>query len=208
MHLSTPNGTLAYDSIGTGPLILLLPGLGDLRQSYRFLQPHLAEQGYRVVSMDLRGHGESSSHWPEYTTQATAEDLLRLIQHLDAGPALVIGILQHWNYRVGSNPVSRSSRWPCHAWPFCTGSATQPAAKNRFTAAIEWPVENLGLGELTSQPVYQPSSCRPAGIQPAPAPKSAATRSLCRRPRHDPAQRCSRDRTPAASHATGIDPDG
>lgn len=91
MHLSTPDGILAYDSTGTGPLILLLPGLGDLRQSYRFLQPGLAEQGYQVVSMDLRGHGDSSSHWPEYTTQATADDLLRLIQHLDAGPALVIG---------------------------------------------------------------------------------------------------------------------
>lgn len=89
--LITPEGTLAYDVQGEGPLIILMPGLGDLRQSYRFLAPTLAAAGYQVVTMDLRGHGESSVPWPEYTTAASAADLLALLDHLDNGPAILVG---------------------------------------------------------------------------------------------------------------------
>lgn len=88
--LERPEGTLAYEDRGEGPLLILMPGLGDLRQTYRFLAPQLVEAGYRVVTMDLRGHGETSVPWPEYTTEAVAGDLLALIRHLDAGPAVVV----------------------------------------------------------------------------------------------------------------------
>ena len=44
-----------------------------------------------MVSADLRGHGESSVPWDEYTVPATGQDILDLIAHLDAGPAHVIG---------------------------------------------------------------------------------------------------------------------
>jgi pimeloyl-ACP methyl ester carboxylesterase len=85
-------GTLAYDdSGGDGALVLMEPGMGDLRGEYRFLAPAVIEAGYRVVTADLRGHGESSSNWSEYTLPAAGEDILALIDHLDAGPAHFIG---------------------------------------------------------------------------------------------------------------------
>lgn len=89
--LEVPHGTLSYDDQGEGPLIVMLPGLGDLRQTYRFLAPEMAAAGYRVVTMDLRGHGESSVPWPEYTTRSVAGDVIALLAHLDAGPAIVVG---------------------------------------------------------------------------------------------------------------------
>lgn len=89
--LVVPEGRIAFDDQGEGQLIMLLPGLGDLRQSYRFLIPILVESGYRVVSVDLRGHGESSVPWADYSTQAVARDVLDLIAHLDAGPAVLVG---------------------------------------------------------------------------------------------------------------------
>ncbi|MFY0665982.1 MAG: alpha/beta hydrolase [Natronospirillum sp.] len=89
--LVIPEGRIAFDDQGQGPLIVLLPGLGDLRQTYRFLTPILVESGYRVVSVDLRGHGESSVPWADYSTQAVASDVLDLIKHLDAGPAVLVG---------------------------------------------------------------------------------------------------------------------
>lgn len=89
-YLTLPDGTLAYDIQGSGPLLVLLPGLGDLRQSYRFLTPMLVEAGYQVVSMDLRGHGDSSAVWPDYHTASVAADVLALLAHLDAGPALLV----------------------------------------------------------------------------------------------------------------------
>jgi len=88
---SHEQGQLAYDDAGSGPLVVCLPSLGDLRGEYRFLTPQLVAAGYRVIQMDLRGHGESSTGWSEYSVEGIGRDLLALIHHLDAGPALVIG---------------------------------------------------------------------------------------------------------------------
>jgi pimeloyl-ACP methyl ester carboxylesterase len=89
--LHVADGTLTYDDHGSGPLVIALPGLGDLRRSYRFLAPLLAAAGYRVVSVDLRGHGGSSARWPSYEAAAVGQDVLDLIDHVGGGPATIIG---------------------------------------------------------------------------------------------------------------------
>jgi pimeloyl-ACP methyl ester carboxylesterase len=94
--LEIDGGRIAYDVTGSGPLVVLSHGIGDRRQAYRFLAPRLAQAGYRVVSADLRGHGESSMGWKSVTgTDAItrtdiAGDLLALIRHL-GGPAVIVG---------------------------------------------------------------------------------------------------------------------
>ena len=92
LQLTRPDGTagrIAYDDQGTGPLVLLAPGMGTTRATFRHLVPELLEAGYRVVTTDYRGLGESDTGWSEYSSAATAEDLAALIRHLDAGPALL-----------------------------------------------------------------------------------------------------------------------
>jgi len=84
-------GRLAYDVTGNGPLVVCAPGMGDLRHEYRFLAPRLAAEGYQVVSMDVRGHGETSTHWNDFSKAAIGGDLLALIRSLDAGPAVIVG---------------------------------------------------------------------------------------------------------------------
>jgi pimeloyl-ACP methyl ester carboxylesterase len=89
--LTVEGGTLAYEVTGSGgPLVVLAHGMGDSRAAYRFLAPALAQAGYRVTAMDLRGHGESSVDWPSYTRTAIAGDLLALVEHL-GGPAVLVG---------------------------------------------------------------------------------------------------------------------
>jgi pimeloyl-ACP methyl ester carboxylesterase len=94
--LDADGGRIAYDVTGSGPLVVLSHGIGDRRQAYRFLAPKLAQAGYRVVTADLRGHGESSMDWKSVTgTDAItrtdiAGDLLALIRHL-GGPAIIVG---------------------------------------------------------------------------------------------------------------------
>jgi len=89
-------GRIAYDVTGQGPLVVLSHGIGDRRQSYRFLAPRLAQAGYRVAAADLRGHGESSMGWTSVTGKDAisrtdiAGDLLALIRHL-GGPAVIAG---------------------------------------------------------------------------------------------------------------------
>lgn len=90
-QLSLDGGTIAYDDTGgDGPLLVMLPGAGDVRDEYRFLAPALAAKGARVVTADLRGHGESSTGWPTYGMVETAADLVALLDHLEADSATVV----------------------------------------------------------------------------------------------------------------------
>ncbi|HYN89566.1 MAG TPA: alpha/beta hydrolase [Ardenticatenaceae bacterium] len=85
------NGSIAYDERGAGPLIVCVPSMGDVRGEYRFLAPRLAAAGLRVVTMDVRGHGESSTEWPDFSVAGVGADIVALVRELDAGPALVVG---------------------------------------------------------------------------------------------------------------------
>jgi pimeloyl-ACP methyl ester carboxylesterase len=89
-YLARPDGRIGYDVAGTGPLIVLVPGMGDLRAGYRFLAPALRAAGYRVACTDLRGHGDSDATFPSYGDEETAGDIVALIAEL-GGPAVVVG---------------------------------------------------------------------------------------------------------------------
>jgi len=89
-YLTRPQGRIAYDRTGEGPLVLLVPGMGDLRSSYRFLVPDLVAAGFTAVSVDLRGHGDSDTGFDSYGDAETAEDLAALLDEL-GGPAVVVG---------------------------------------------------------------------------------------------------------------------
>jgi len=89
--LQRPEGRIAYDDRGEGPLVVMVPGLGDVRAEYRFLAPLLVAKGFRVVTMDLRGHGQSSTGWSDYSSAALGSDVVALVRHLDAGPAILVG---------------------------------------------------------------------------------------------------------------------
>jgi pimeloyl-ACP methyl ester carboxylesterase len=65
--------------------------MGDVRAQYRFLAPQLVSAGYRVVRMDVRGHGESSIQWPDYTVAGVGQDILAMLRRMDEGPAILIG---------------------------------------------------------------------------------------------------------------------
>ena len=88
-YIVRPEGRIAYDVQGTGPLVVLVPGMGDLRAAYRYLAPELVAAGYTVATTDLRGHGDSDSTFSSYGDSATAGDIEALIDEL--GGKAVIG---------------------------------------------------------------------------------------------------------------------
>ena len=91
-YLAVDGGAIAYDDTGgAGPLVVAIPGMGDLRSEYRLLRPALQKAGYRLVTMDVRGHGETSAVWDDYSARAVGGDALALIRHLRSGPAVVLG---------------------------------------------------------------------------------------------------------------------
>jgi pimeloyl-ACP methyl ester carboxylesterase len=106
--LKLPDGQIAYDDTGgTGPLVICVPGLGDMRQQYRLLAPKLAAAGFRVVTMDLPGHGESSVDWPAYSPAIVGADIVAMIHHLGARKAFIIG-----NSMAGGSAVWAAAEVP------------------------------------------------------------------------------------------------
>jgi pimeloyl-ACP methyl ester carboxylesterase len=90
IYVDRPEGRLAYEVVGQGPLVVLSTGMADIRSAYRFLAPLIADAGYRVASVDLRGHGDSSTGWSSYSHADTADDLIEVIRKL-GGPAVIVG---------------------------------------------------------------------------------------------------------------------
>lgn len=77
----------AYESVGSGPTIVLLhAGIADMRM----WDPQVAALAtrYRVVRYDLRGFGESSGGTDDY---AHHDDLARLADALDLGSVRLVG---------------------------------------------------------------------------------------------------------------------
>jgi pimeloyl-ACP methyl ester carboxylesterase len=89
-YVEVPGGRIAYEVTGSGPLVVLSHGIGDVRQAYRFFAPLLVKAGYRVACADMRGHGDSSIGFESISRSDVAGDLLALIQHL-GGPAVIVG---------------------------------------------------------------------------------------------------------------------
>ncbi|GHF21848.1 alpha/beta fold hydrolase [Pseudolysinimonas yzui] len=81
---------VSYEVAGDGPLVVCVPGMADLRSTFRFTAPALIEAGYRVAIIDLRGHGDSATDFDRYDNPGNAEDVAALIDHL-GGPAVIIG---------------------------------------------------------------------------------------------------------------------
>lgn len=91
-HLSRPEGRIAYtvDGDAAAPLVVLVPGMGDLRTTWRDLVGPLTGAGYRVACMDLRGHGDSDTTFTAHGDVVTGQDVVALVEHL-GGPAVVGG---------------------------------------------------------------------------------------------------------------------
>jgi non-heme chloroperoxidase len=73
-----------------GQPVVLLQGGGQTRHAWRHAAADLARTGRRVISLDLRGHGDSDwSPEADYSFDGFAADLRTVLDTLDEPPALV-----------------------------------------------------------------------------------------------------------------------
>jgi len=84
----------AYTEFGSGPQVVVLThGIMLTRRMHAPLARKLAASGYRVVTLDLLGHGESDrphESW-RYSMPAFAEQTVALLDHLDVEQAVIGG---------------------------------------------------------------------------------------------------------------------
>jgi 3-oxoadipate enol-lactonase len=76
-ELAGPAGVLRGESVGEGPVVLTAHGLTATRRYVLHGSRHLLRRGYRLVSYDARGHGESDPAPPDagYAYAELAADL-------------------------------------------------------------------------------------------------------------------------------------
>ena len=92
VHLARRGEVFVRDTGGDGPAVLLVHGWmfpSDLNwlQTYR----PLAQAGYRVLAMDLRGHGRGLRSADRFRLRDCADDAAALLTALDVPHALVVG---------------------------------------------------------------------------------------------------------------------
>jgi 3-oxoadipate enol-lactonase len=80
---------IAYDDTGSGPALVLLHGYPFNRSLWRD-QVELLSQSHRVITPDLRGHGESEV--APATMEGMARDIESLMQILEISPAVIGGL--------------------------------------------------------------------------------------------------------------------
>ncbi len=88
-----PGIRLAADSFGEpdAPAVLMLHGGGQTRHAWHASAKSLAEDGWRAITVDLRGHGESTHPRPAaYAPEDFAADV-RALTGAPTGPPVLIG---------------------------------------------------------------------------------------------------------------------
>jgi pimeloyl-ACP methyl ester carboxylesterase len=91
-YLCRPEGRIAYEIHGDhGPWVICVPGMGDLREEYRLAVPPLVGAGYRAVTLDLRGHGQSDTQFSSFSSAAIGGDIVALVEALGAAHVSIAG---------------------------------------------------------------------------------------------------------------------
>lgn len=97
--LPVQGALLAYQCLGTGPLLLTIPGANGDAAIFKEVAPYLA-QDFTVCTYDRRGYSNSTLTSPApahglimpYRLQRDADDAAALLSHVSGGdPGLVFG---------------------------------------------------------------------------------------------------------------------
>ena len=81
---------LYYEEAGQGETIIFIHGLGENASSWRHQLGHFSPN-YRVVAMDLRGHGRSGDGEEFITMELFSRDILQLMDYLQIERAHFVG---------------------------------------------------------------------------------------------------------------------
>lgn len=111
---------LYYEDHGAGRPVVLIHGWPLSSRSWEGQVPALVEDGYRVITYDRRGFGQSSQPWDGYDYDTFADDLDKLLAALDLTGVTLVG------FSMGGGEVAR----------YVGRYGTSRVAKAVFAAAV------------------------------------------------------------------------
>ena len=91
MPMLTANGeTIHYEKEGSGPVVVLIHGIGGSAAMWKEQIGALKDR-YTLVTFDCRGHGRSSANG-EVSVAAAQQDLKAVLDHLGVGVCHLVGL--------------------------------------------------------------------------------------------------------------------
>jgi non-heme chloroperoxidase len=91
-RIDTADGaSIATVEVGTGPPVLVVHGLRANRDFWAPVTQSLLALGHRVIAMDQRGHGLSTTGSGGFTEEALADDLASVIVGLELTDVILVG---------------------------------------------------------------------------------------------------------------------
>ena len=141
-HVTTSDGvSLHYLEAGEGKPILMIPGWSQTAEQFKYQLTGLADR-YRVIAVDMRGHGESDKPEFGYKISRLAKDTHDLIHALELDEVNILGHSMGcsviWNYWDMFGPERLSKLLLIDQMPMITSNpgwseAEKAAAGSIFT---------------------------------------------------------------------------
>jgi len=104
---------LHYEDYGKGKPVILIHGYPLSGRAWEKQIPALLDAGYRVITYDRRGFGNSSQPWSGYDPDTFTEDLHKLVTKLDLHNFVLVGHsmggeeIAHYIGKYGTKDVSK-----------------------------------------------------------------------------------------------------
>ncbi|MFV8264467.1 alpha/beta fold hydrolase [Mycolicibacterium peregrinum] len=111
---TTDRTDIHYTDTGSGPVLVFTHSWGLNSGQWNQVIDRLVDKGFRCVAYDRRGHGGSGAYDGEWTVDLLADDLARVLDHLDlddvmlVGHSLGCGEIVRYLSRHGSGRVNRA----------------------------------------------------------------------------------------------------
>ncbi|XP_009069384.1 PREDICTED: bifunctional epoxide hydrolase 2, partial [Acanthisitta chloris] len=98
-----PGVQLHFVEMGQGPVLLLCHGFPESWLSWRFQIPALANAGFRVIALEMKGYGESTAppDIQEYSQEQICKDLTVFLDKLGIPQVILVG--HDWGGAVAWN---------------------------------------------------------------------------------------------------------
>jgi len=149
--LEVPGAQLYYETHGSGPLMLMVPGATGVADGFRMVTEHLAAH-HTVVTYDRRGFSRSQLDRPQdydHRLETDADDVRRLIEHVSDEPATIFG--------ASSGAVVVLEVLTHHPSVVRTLVPFEPAAVRQLPDGQKWVDFFVGLYDLYRQSGMEPA---------------------------------------------------
>lgn len=122
---------LAFSSIGDGPAVVLLHGLGGFRQLWREQIEPLRDARFRVISVDMPGHGDSLDV-SNPSIRGFAESVMMLFDSLNVSRAALVG------HSMGGRTMFQFAlTYPERVWAVVPVGAQSEAPEGEYRTVLE-----------------------------------------------------------------------